>query len=243
MLFSFFLVPVTVSSPIPPYLEVYGGIKEVLKDAELSDDGIIAVGSNALLKLSARKEPLFYSLVLYPERFVGKRKIYGVSFEPSPDAVSRELKKTLGVKKILILQTGNSKRYGNELLSSMKKNGFPVDTLNFKPSFLAAALEKKDFEVLFVLPDPEVITTLHLQWLSLYCLKRGKILVGISKRIIKAGGFMEITPHYREVGRLTGEIYHRWKNGERIKRIYRPEKVEVRINRKLGKLLGLNHVP
>jgi len=218
MLFSFFLVPVTVSSPIPPYLEVYGGIKEVLKDAELSDDGIIAVGSNALLKLSARKEPLFYSLVLYP-------------------------KKTLVVKKILILQTGNSKRYGNELLSSMKKNGFPVDTLNFKPSFLAAALEKKDFEVLFVLPDPEVITTLHLQWLSLYCLKRGKILVGISKRIIKAGGFMEITPHYREVGRLTGEIYHRWKNGERIKRIYRPEKVEVRINRKLGKLLGLNHVP
>lgn len=245
MLFSILYIPVTISHPIPPYMEVYRGIKDVLREAEISEDGVIAIGSDALKKLSSYKDTIFYSLVLYPERFFNKKEIHGVSFEPSPDIVVKEIEHRIGRKKVLILQTKSSKRYGMELLLSMKREGLSVDTLMFRGSNLASLLEKEEFDVLFILPDPETITIFHLQWLSLYCIKNGKILIGLSGRIIKAGGYMEITPRYRDVGRLTGIIYRRWMRGdsERIKKVYRPEKVDVRVNKRIKKLLGLNNVP
>jgi len=205
---------------------------------------LIAVGSRALAEVRARHiaAPLVAAMVLHAS-------------EPEPGVryidLDIPLAAQLGAMRALwprrtragIIRDPAQSRYAAEALESCaRKEGFlPVVVDCEGPAqllkTLAALKGKVDFVLCF--PDPDLYNPVTVRPLVLASLEHGLPLVGFSPAFVRAGAAAGIFPDYRDIGRQAAEMALRVLRGEEPAADESPRKIQVAVNQRVTRLLGV----
>lgn len=102
---------------------------------------------------------------------------------------------------------------------------------------LAALQGKADFVLCF--PDPDLYNPVTIKPLVLASLEHRLPLVGYSPAFVRAGAAAGIYPDYREMGRQAAEMALRLLRGEDRQADESPRKIQVAINQRVARLLGV----
>jgi putative ABC transport system substrate-binding protein len=148
-----------------------------------------------------------------------------------------------GRRRAGIIRNPAQPRWAAEVLEACARHeGFlplVVDCLG--PAHLLKALATLKGKVDFVLcfPDPDLYNPVTIKPLVLASLEHGLPLVGFSPAFVRAGAAAGIFPDYRDLGRQAGEMALRLLRGEERAADESPRKIQVAINQRVDRLLGV----
>ncbi|MGH7823402.1 MAG: ABC transporter substrate-binding protein [Candidatus Binatia bacterium] len=189
--------------------------REVLLDSAERADLIIAIGSLAatLAREGAAGRPVLYCAVLNPERYelLSAPNVAGVSYEVSPEAQLRALKRALGDRtRVGVIydpeKTGATvaaaeraaARLGLRIVKQQAQRPEDVD-------FLFRSL-RPDIDVLWLVPDSTVVTRESFELLALHAAEAGIPVVAFAEAFVRQGALLAFYPDPAAVGRQCGTL-------------------------------------
>ena len=206
---------------------------------------VIAVGSRALAEVQGRHAavPVIATMVLR-----------GSDADSAGGHVALDipLAQQLGAMRALwpkrtrvgIIRNPNFSRLAADVLEARaRKEGFlPVIVDCDRPAHLLKAVATLKGKVDFVLcfPDPDLFNPVTIKPLVLASLEDRLPLVGFSPAFVRAGAAAGVYPDYREAGRQAGEMALRLLRGEETGPDVGPRKIQVAVNQRVVRLLGLD---
>jgi putative ABC transport system substrate-binding protein len=206
---------------------------------------VIAVGSRALAEIRAHHTavPLVTAMVLHASE--SEPAIRRVDLD-IPLAAQLAAMRTLwpGRKRAGIIRDPGQSRYTADALEvCARKEGFvPMVVDCDGPAHLLKAMAalkgKADFVLCF--PDADLYNAVTIKPLVLASLEHRLPLVGFSPAFVRAGAAAGIFPDYRDMGRQAAEMALRLLRGEEHRADESPRKVQVAINQRVTRLLGVN---
>jgi ABC-type uncharacterized transport system substrate-binding protein len=135
-------------------------------------------------------------------------------------------------------------RYSAEALEARaRQEGFlPVLVDCDKPANLLKALAALKGKVDFVIccPDPDLYNSVTIKPLVLASLEGRLPLVGFSPAFVRAGAATGIYPDYRDSGRQAAGMAERLLRGEDGGPDTGPRRIQVAINQRVARLLGID---
>jgi len=205
---------------------------------------VIAVGSLAVAAVRARHiaVPLVTAMVLHgdePESTAGHVDL------DIPLAAQLAAMRTIWPqrRRAGIIRNPAQPRWAAEALEAgARREGFlPVVVDCDGPAHLLKALAALKGKVDFVLcfPDPDLYNPVTIKPLVLASLEDRLPLVGYSPAFVRAGAAAGIFPDYRDMGRQAGEIALRLLRGDERPADESPRKIQVAINQRVDRLLGV----
>jgi ABC-type uncharacterized transport system substrate-binding protein len=232
-------VPATIDLHAP------GGAAELARTLGARDVKlVIAVGSRALAEVQARKPaaPVIAAMVLRgPETESAAGRVdLDIALATQLGAMRALLPRCTRVG---ILRNPRRSRYSAEALEARaRKQGFTLVVVDCDSAVrllkaLAAFQGKVDFLLCF--PDPDLYNPVTIKPLILASLEDRLPIVGFSPAFVRAGAVAGIYPDYRETGRQAAELALRMMRGEERAVDDGPAKVQVAVNQRVARLLGI----
>jgi putative tryptophan/tyrosine transport system substrate-binding protein len=205
---------------------------------------IVAVGARALQDVQVRKPaaPVLAALVLRGKEPDGAGHV----------DLDIALPLQLGVMKALLpkctragmIRNPQRCRYTAEALAARaRKEGYTAEVVDCDgPAHLLKTMAALKGKVDFVLcsPDPDLYNPVTIKPLVLASLESRLPLVGFSPAFVRAGAVAGIYPDYRDVGRQVAELALRAVRGEDRLPDEGPAKINVAVNQRVARLLGLD---
>jgi ABC-type uncharacterized transport system substrate-binding protein len=103
---------------------------------------------------------------------------------------------------------------------------------------LSALQGKVDF--VLCMPDPDLYNAVTIKPLVMASLEHRLPLVGFSPSFVRAGAAAGIFPDYRDLGRQAAEMAQHLLRGEERTADESPRKLQVAINQRVARLLGVD---
>jgi putative ABC transport system substrate-binding protein len=256
------------SLSIPPYERAVDGFRQIMtapvsvilvnemkRDQVVAEvrqqrpQVIVAVGTDALNKVARiRDVPIVYLMVLNPEAAMAQNNnITGVNMMVAPSfqlaAIRRQLPEASRIGIIV----------GHGRLASLQREIHPVAReLHFEivareirspqeiPSALASLSGRVD--LLWLIPDPEVVTLETIEFLMLFSPQNRVPIVTFSERHLSLGAFLAIEPEPMEMGRQAAEISLKLLAGYTPRNIVctNAREGQLHLNQRVAKKLGLS---
>jgi ABC-type uncharacterized transport system substrate-binding protein len=132
------------------------------------------------------------------------------------------------------------------LESRARKEGFTVLVVDCDgPARLLKAVASMKGKVDFLLcfPDPDLYNSVTIKPLVMASLEGRMPLVGFSPAFVRAGAAAGIYPDYRETGRQAAEMAQRLLRGEDRGPDTGPRKIQLAVNQRVARLLGIEFHP
>ena len=233
-----------------PFEEVVGDI--ILKEPDL----IFTLGGEAtrLIKKRINKIPVIFCLVLNPvgngivkSRISSMNNFAGVCLDIPVSTQFLALKqiipfaKRIGViynplKTSFIIKEGKkvTENLGLQLVSRI---------VHFRKEVPEALKTFKDsIDVLWAVVDTTVYTSQSIPFTLETALKNKIPVLGFSVNMVKKGALLALYTDYKDMGRQAGEIALRIIDGEKPREIpiFFPRKVNIAVNLKVAKLIGID---
>jgi ABC-type uncharacterized transport system substrate-binding protein len=205
---------------------------------------VVAVGRRALAEVQARKPglPVVASMVLRgPEPEAAGQIDLDVPLGAQLGTVRGLLP---GATRVGIVRNPARSRCSAEALESQaRREGYTLVVADCDaPGRLlkaVASLQGK-VDLLLCLPDPDLYNAVTIQPLVLASIEDRLPIVGFSAAFVRAGAVAGVYPDYRALGRQTAEMALRLHRGESSGGEEYPAKLQVAVNQRVARLLGLN---
>jgi ABC-type uncharacterized transport system substrate-binding protein len=225
-------------------VELRNGAPEIARALNAKDTQlIIAVGSRALAEVQSHKAsaPVLASMVLHGREMDGAGHI----------DLDVPLSLQCGAMRALwpqharvgIIRNPARSRYSSEALEARaRKEGFTsvvVDCDGPGALLKTVAALKGKVDFLFCFPDPDLYNAVTIKPLVMASLESRLPIVGFSPAFVRAGAAAGIYPDYRETGRQTAEMALRMLHGEDRGADEGPRKIQVAVNQRITRLLGV----
>jgi putative ABC transport system substrate-binding protein len=217
----------------------------LLTEALTADDVrlVITVGSRALAEVESRHAvaPVVAAMVLHG---AGAGLGSHVDLEVPLSAQLAAMRALWpGRLRVGIIRNPALSRYSAEALEARaRKEGYTAVVVDCdEPARLLRAVGALKGKVDFLLsfPDPELYNPVTIKPLVLASLEGRLPIVGFSPAFVRAGAAVGIYPDYREIGRQTAEMALRLLRGGKCGREESPRKIQVAVNQRVARLLGL----
>lgn len=204
---------------------------------------IIAVGSRALAEVQLRKAavPVIATMVLH----LGEGEGAGHINLDIPLSAQLQAMRSLwpNRSRVGIIHNPGRSRYSAEMLESRaRKEGYTAQVMECDgPARLlkAVAAMKGKVDFLLCFPDPDLYNPVTIKPLVMACLEGRLPIVGFSPAFVRAGAAAGIYPDYRETGRQTAEMAQRMLRGEDRGADEGPRKIQLAVNQRVARLLGV----
>jgi ABC-type uncharacterized transport system substrate-binding protein len=205
---------------------------------------VVAVGSRALAELQVRKTglPIVASMVLRGLQPDGAGQVdLDVPLGAQLAAVRALLP---GALRVGIIRNPARSRYAAEALESQgRKEGYTLvvadcDGPGRLLKVVASLRGKVDFLLCF--PDADLYNAVTIQPLVLAAIEYRLPIVGFSPGFVRAGAAAGVYADYRALGRQTAEMALRLHRGEASGGEESPVRLQVAVNQRVTRLLGLD---
>ncbi|HEY2012771.1 MAG TPA: ABC transporter substrate binding protein [Bryobacteraceae bacterium] len=208
---------------------------------------VIAVGSRAVAEVQARKVlvPTIAAMTLHGGDASGTGRVdLDIPLSTQLQAIRSLWPDRLRVG---IIRNPARSRYTTEMLESRaRKEGFTVLVVDCDgPARLLKAVASMKGKVDFLLcfPDPDLYNSVTIKPLVMASLEGRMPLVGFSPAFVRAGAAAGIYPDYRETGRQAAEMAQRLLRGEDRGPDTGPRKIQLAVNQRVARLLGIEFHP
>jgi ABC-type uncharacterized transport system substrate-binding protein len=205
---------------------------------------VVAVGSRALAQLRARPAslPVVATMVPRGAEPEGTGQVdLDVPLGAQLEAVRALLPRA---SRAGIIRNPARSRFTAEALGSQaRKEGFTLAVADCDgPGRLLKAVASLQGRVDFLLcfPDPDLYNAVTIQPLVLAAIEYRLPIVGFSPAFVRAGAAAGVYPDYRALGRQTAEMALRLHRGEASGGEEYPARLQVAVNRRVARLLGLD---
>jgi ABC-type uncharacterized transport system substrate-binding protein len=205
---------------------------------------VVAVGSHALAELQARRIglPLVATMVLRGPQPEGAGQIdVDVPLGAQLAAVRGLLPRA---SRAGIIRNPDRSRFSAEALESQgRREGFTLVVADCDgPGHLLKVVGslKGKVDFLLCLPDPDLYNAATIQPLVLAAIEDRLPIVGFSPAFVRAGAAVGVYPDYRALGRQAAEMVLRIERGESSGGEEYPSRLQVALNQRVIRLLGLN---
>jgi ABC-type uncharacterized transport system substrate-binding protein len=205
---------------------------------------VVAVGSRALAELQARRTalPVVATMLLRgPEPDGAGQVDLDVPLNAQLEAVRALLPRA---SRAGIIRNPARLRSTAEVLESQgRKEGYTLTVADCDGpgrllKVVASLKDKVDFLLCF--PDPDLYNAVTIQPLVLAAIEYRLPIVGFSPAFVRAGAAAGVYPDYRALGRQAAEMAMRLHRGEASGGEEYPTKLQVAINQRVTRLLGLD---
>ncbi|MCP4689892.1 MAG: hypothetical protein GY859_17710 [Desulfobacterales bacterium] len=208
---------------------------------------IFAVGWDALVKVGGvEKTPVLYAHTLHPEEIVGQRPNFtGVGAIISPGRQLSTLKATLpGLERAGLLYTSRTAPMAKEARMAAARAGVKLIALEVKKqSNIALLLEemREEIEVLWLLPDTDLLTDDVIEYIFLYSSKNKKAIFAISDKYVEMGAFLAVDVDAKDLGEQIAGMANRILAGEDVGSIQRaePRTAVISLNNNTAREFGI----
>ena len=205
---------------------------------------VVAVGSRALAELRARRTalPVVATMVLRGAEPEGAGQIdLDVPLGAQLAAVRGLLPQA---SRAGIIRNPDRSRYTSEALESQgRKEGYSLVVADCDgPGHLLKVVGSLKGKVDFLLcfPDPDLYNAATIQPLVLAAIEYRLPIVGFSPAFVRAGAAVGVYPDYRALGRQAAEMALRLERGEGARAEEYPSRLQVAVNQRVTRLLGLD---
>jgi ABC-type uncharacterized transport system substrate-binding protein len=213
----------------------------------------ITIGTDATNALASQPNsiPFISTMVLGSQTMKARRTtaprqgcVGAVTLDVSVTSLLTELKRVFPGKTRLGLLR-NPTRAGPslaDLRSQVQRAGFTLWTAEAAaPEQLLEAFHSLKGQVDFVwcLPDASLYTSATVKPLVMASLRNRLPIIGFSSGFVRAGAVVGVYPDFRDVGRQTAEMVRQYLVGHRPLGAQNPRKVNVAINQRAFRILGL----
>ncbi len=206
---------------------------------------VIAVGSHALAEVQAHRPvvPVMAAMVAPGaelERLAGRVDL-DVSLSAQLDVMHGLLPRCLRVG--MIHNPARSRYTAEALEARARKLGFTlvvVECGSAAQLLKAMASLKGKVDFLLCSPDPDLYNAVTIKPLILASIDLRLPIVGFSPAFVRAGAAAGIYPDYREIGRQAAAMANRFLRGEERMPWEEPARVQVAINQRVARLLGVD---
>jgi putative ABC transport system substrate-binding protein len=212
---------------VSQYKDALAGAHDVLRDAatvdasaadaaeqlkRLEPAAILAVGQKALqtARAAAPSTPVIYCMVI-GNGIAPSRTITGVRLEVAPALQLEQLKQVNpGAHRIgVIYQSQVSAAFLEEAVQASGRLGLTLITRpvqDAKEVRTAVAEIAGGIDVLWLMPDPRLISAEMFNYLLVFTLERKVALFGFSDSFTQAGALLSVAPDYQEIGRRAARM-------------------------------------
>lgn len=213
---------------------------------------ILCLDLQALERVSLNRNiPKIFSLITAAnsEPWSGRSDVYGVSLDIAPAVQFRIIRQALPEsRRIGVLYDPN---HNQSVIEEAKKaaaasgftlHPFPVGTIKEIP-FAFEKLEK-NADLLWTLYDPTVYSPESARYILMQSLQKRLPVVGFSPRFAKAGALLALYGDYQDMGHQAAlQALAVWKGEENIPRRSWPRNVNIALNDKVRRFLGVTLSP
>jgi putative ABC transport system substrate-binding protein len=212
---------------VSQYKDALAGAHEVLRDAatvdasaadaaeqlkRLDPAAVLAVGQKALqtVRAASASTPVVYCLVL-GNAMAPSRASTGVRLEVAPALQLEQLKQVHpGAHRIgVIYQSQVSGAFLEEAVKVSGRLGLTLITRPVQDARevrTAVAEIAGGIDVLWLMPDPRLISAEMFNFLLVFTLERKVALFGFSDSFTQAGALLSVAPDYQEIGRRAARM-------------------------------------
>ncbi len=226
----------------------------ISKNIHKTEKLFVGIGPQAAFLLSREKElpNRIFSMVLNPENLFGVQNIYyGISLNLPVEFQLAKIKKafpdrtTLGV---FYCPEFNQKNFDNILIEAealnLKIRPFKISSASEIPKIVQS--EKFLIDALFVIPDIQLEDTRIIEFVIRECLKRKIPVIGYNKWFSKNGAVLSFFIDYKDIGIQTGDLSIKIMDNDNVnntQKIYPPAKIDISVNLKTARRLGVEVSP
>lgn len=212
-------------------------------------DMILAIGADALTRVRKIKEiPILYLMVLNPEKIIeGGKNVAGVSMNISP------------VKYLTLLKKLNLPRLKVGILYNPVKSGHTVKRIQQAARSMGIEVVAREVHapkevpellgrmrdavtVLWMLPDPTVVTPDTIEFILLFSQQQGVPVVAFAGKYVDMGALLSLDIDSFDQGKQAGEMANEILNGTAVADLPLADarKAVLKVNRKVAKKLGID---
>lgn len=252
-----FLRTLKTKKSVPSFKTVFyespEGFYKTLKQSKKKSpfvDLVVTVGTSATANVSGKINdiPIVFSMVLDPESILGqKNNIVGASLNIPYEFQLKMIKEVLPkVKKVGIIYNPKRNttvvkdivRLANQF--DLRMRTFPVTSQKDIPNALSQV--NKETEALLGIVDNTVYTSQTAKFIISYTIKKQLPFIGISQSYVKAGALCSLVFDNRDIGRQSAELANQILSGTSTSKLRNttPEKIDLAINNRTAKLIGVD---
>jgi putative ABC transport system substrate-binding protein len=210
---------------------------------------ILAIGAGALKQaIKIRNTPIIYLMVLNPEKMIrGRENVTGVHMIFPPEK-HLDLMEKLNLPRLkigILYDPDHSENLMKRISQSAASRGIEIVAREVrKPKEVPDVLErmKGSFNILWMLPDPSVVTPDTVEYMLLFTQQFRVPIVTFASKYLEMGAMISIEIDSFDLGKQGGEIANRILGGERNADIpfTTARKSIIRVNRTIAAKLGIN---
>lgn len=185
---------------------------------------LIAVGTGALKTVSAQfpEKKVLYLIGINPELVgIPSENVFGISVFIDSREVAEIIKDILtNVKTVACLISPKLKKVGDELGNSLSEKGlkFLLITAN-DPVEGFQKISEPEFDLLYLLPDPDVLNSVSYQAIVKLSEKKNFLVVAPSSTFLRIGGHISFEPDLERAGSEAVKMIEDIRGGKKGKMI------------------------